>query len=267
MTVFGYSLIVKRPRSSSAVALTLVALASACGALTAASAESSPNEAATSKSPGTSTSTSMSKSASASLTAGKSFMARGLYKEAVASLEKVVKDLPSNSEGHLLLGQSYYKIKNFEKAREHLRLAIRTGAGGPTAQKANLALMTLPEHFKAPKSGAQTRLIASMLGLGRSRGGEARPTVIDFSASWCQPCKQLNTVIARAKADYQGKVTFMTVNVDDPGSQTIMDQYDVSPIPTIVFLNLDGEVVTYSVGFSGDGSVNDGIKKILPKVN
>jgi thioredoxin-like negative regulator of GroEL len=259
MTVYGFSSIVKRWRSWPAVAFALVALASAFGAFTAASAEANPKAVATGKS--------TSRGASSSLTTCKSFMARGKYKEAAASLEMVVKDLPSNSEGHLLLGQSYCKIKNYDKAREHLRLAIRTGAGGPSAQKANLDLMTLPEHFRAPKSGAQTRLIASMLGLGRSRGGEARPTVIDFSASWCQPCKQLNTVIARAKADYQGKVTFMTVNVDDPGSQTIMDQYDVSPIPTIVFLNPDGEVVTYSVGFSGDGSVNDGIKKILPKVN
>jgi thiol-disulfide isomerase/thioredoxin len=198
---------------------------------------------------------------------GQNQMLRGQYKSASTSLEKLVKDYPSSAEGHLLLGQSYCKLKNYDKAREHLRLAIRTGAGGPSAQKANLALMSLPKHLIAPKSGPQTRLIASMLGLGRSRGGEAKPTVIDFYAPWCQPCKQLGTAITRAKMAYGDKINFMTVNVDDPGSQTIMDQYDISPIPTMVFLNPDGEVITYAVGFSGDGSVNDGIKKILPKVN
>ena len=203
----------------------------------------------------------------AGLTSAKGFMAKNQYKEAAAQLEKTVKDAPGCAEGHLLLGQAYAKLKNYEKAREHLRLAIRVGSGSSSAQKANMALMTLPKHLIAPKSGPSTRLIASMLGLGRTRGASSKPTVIDFSASWCQPCKQLNTVIAKAKAAYSDKVTFMTVNVDDPGSQTIMDQYDVSPIPTMVFLNPDGEVVTYSVGFSGDGSVNDGIKKILPQFN
>ncbi len=179
----------------------------------------------------------------------------------------MVKDFPASAEGHLLLGQAYNKLKIYDKAREQLRLAIRTGAGGPSAQKANLALLSLPKHLQAPKSGPQTRLIASMLGLGRSRGGEAKPTVIDFYAPWCQPCKQLDSVITKAKATYADKINFMAVNVDDPGSQTIMDQYDVSPIPTMIFLNPDGEVITYSVGYSGDTSVNDGIKKILPKVN
>jgi thiol-disulfide isomerase/thioredoxin len=195
---------------------------------------------------------------------GRAKFARGQYKEAIAVLEKVVSDSSANAEAHLLLGQAYCKLKNFDKARVELRLAMRTGAGGPNAQKANLALMTLPKHLIAPKSGPQTRMIASMLGLGRSRGGEAKPTVIDFYAPWCQPCKQLDTVISKAKVTYGDKVNFMAVNVDDPGSQTIMDQYDVSPIPTMVFLNPEGEVKTYAVGFSGDGSVNDGIKKILP---
>lgn len=201
------------------------------------------------------------------LSDGRAKFAGGQYKEAVRLLEKFVNDCPANADGHLLLGQSYCHLKNFEKARAQLRLAIRTGAGGPGAQKANLALMTLPRHLIAPKSGPQTRMIASMLGLGRSRGGEAKPTVIDFYAPWCQPCKQLDVVISRAKAAYGERVNFMAVNVDDSASQAIMDQYDVSPIPTMIFLGSDGEVKTYSVGFSGDGSVNDGIKKILPQVN
>ncbi|MBS1994137.1 MAG: tetratricopeptide repeat protein [Cyanobacteria bacterium SZAS LIN-3] len=202
-----------------------------------------------------------------SLVQSRGLVAKGQYKEAVAKLETIVKEHPDNAEGQLLLGQAYSKLKNYQKAREHLRLAVRTGKGSASAQKANMALLALPSSFRAPKTGAQTRLISSMLGLGRTRGGEAKPTVIDFYAPWCQPCKQLDSVIARAKSAYGDKVAFMTVNVDDPSSQAIMDQYDVSPIPTMVFLSTDGEVVTYSIGYGGDAPVNDGIKKILPKAN
>jgi thioredoxin-like negative regulator of GroEL len=187
--------------------------------------------------------------------------------KALAPLEAAVQANPESADAQLALGLALSQARSYEKARQHLRLALRLGKGAGVAQKANLALMALPKGMQAPKTGAKTRLIASMLGLGRTRGGEAKPTVIDFYANWAQPCKQLDGAISKAKSTYGDKVTFITVNVDDPNSQTIMDQYDVSPIPTMVFLNPEGEVVTYSVGYSGDGQVNAGIKKILPAVN
>jgi len=243
MSVSRYSPVKKG--SVIAAALLAMAVNGACGLYAAADAEP----------------------AAAGLTQARAQFAKGQYKEAAAKLELIVKDSPDNAEAHLLLGQSYCKLKNFQKGRDQLRMAIRTGKGSPSAQKANMALLALPRNLTSPKSGAQTRLISSMLGLGRTRGGEAKPTVIDFYAAWCQPCKQLGGALAKAKTDYGDKVAFMTVNVDDPNSQTIMDQYDVSPIPTMVFLSTDGEVVTYSVGYGGVESVNNGIKKILPKVN
>ena len=196
---------------------------------------------------------------------GRNCLAKGQYQAAVKDFEKVVQAEPGNCEGHFLLGQAYCKLKNYVKAREHLRTAIRVGRGSANAQKANLALMALPKQLIAPKTGAQTRMIASMLGLGRSRGigGEARPTIIDFYATWCQPCKQLDQALSKVKSTYGERISFMRVDVDDPNNQTIMDQYDVSPIPTMVFLNPEGEVVTYSIGYSGETSIASGISKIL----
>ncbi|MBU6455296.1 MAG: hypothetical protein KGS72_26230 [Cyanobacteria bacterium REEB67] len=187
--------------------------------------------------------------------------------KAMAELEATVQAKPESADAQLAFGLALSQAKSYDKARQHLRLALRLGKGAAVAQKANLALMALPKWMQAPRTGAKTRMIASMLGLGRTRGGEAKPTVIDFYAAWAQPCKQLDCAISKAKSTYGDKVTFITVNVDDPNSQTIMDQYDVSPIPTMVFLNPEGEVVTYSVGYSGDGQVNAGIKKILPTAN
>jgi thioredoxin 1 len=143
---------------------------------------------------------------------------------------------------------------------------VHLGRGSASAQKANLALMALPKQMISPKTGPQTRMIASMLGIGRTRGigGAGLPTVIDFYAAWCQPCKQVDSALTKAKATYAEKVSFMRVDVDDPNSQPIMDQYDVSPIPTMVFLNSEGEVVSYSIGFAGDNSIASSIKKLLP---
>jgi thioredoxin 1 len=126
--------------------------------------------------------------------------------------------------------------------------------------------MTLPRTVVAPRTGPETRLIALNLGLvssDRGEGGAAKPTVLDFYASWCQPCKQLEPIIEKAKSQYGEKVNFMTINVDDPSNEQIIDQYGVSPIPTVVFLSPDGQVVTYSIGFAGEKVLENGLKKIL----
>lgn len=185
--------------------------------------------------------------------------------KSIEQLNQEVQASPTSAAARLALGQAYLSAKDYLKAREQLRLAVRLGKGSPDSQRANQALMALPHALLKPKTGAETRMIASMLGLGRTRGagGAARPTVIDFYASWCQPCKQLDGVMGRLLKDsYSDKVKYMRVDVDDPNSQALLDQYEVSPIPTVVFLNSEGEVVSYSVGFSGEHAVRDGLSKI-----
>lgn len=201
------------------------------------------------------------------MTQGKACASRGDLKNAITHFQIAVKENPNSCEAHLLLGQSYCKVKQYVKAKDELRRAIRLGKGNKNAQMANQSLMQLPKNILSPKTGSDTRMIASMLGLSRVRGadGETKPTVIDFYASWCQPCKQTNTALDKLKESYGDRVSFMRVDVDDPDNERIIDQYEVSPIPTLVFLNTEGEVVSFTIGFSGEKGIDDGIKKILTK--
>lgn len=202
-------------------------------------------------------------SADSMLQCGKDCLKSGDYSKAVVDLQQVVAKQPNSCEGHFLLGQAYCHIKNYVKARDQLRAAIRTGRGSVNAQKANALLMTLPKQFLSPKTGDQARLLASMLGLTRTRGGSSRPTVIDFYAPWCVPCKQLNTVLDKQKQEYGDKINFMTINVDDPANDKLIDQYEVSPIPTVVFLSPTGDVVSFVIGYQGQDALDSNIKKIL----
>ncbi|MBA3857110.1 MAG: hypothetical protein C0507_09415 [Cyanobacteria bacterium PR.3.49] len=201
------------------------------------------------------------------LTQGKACLTKGQIKDAIQHFQIAVRENPTSCEAHYLLGQSYCKVKQFVKAKDEYRRAIRLGKGNKNAQLANQAMMQLPKSVLSPKTGADTRMIASVLGLARVRGaeGESKPTVIDFYASWCQPCKQTNQALDKLKGSYGDKVSFMRVDVDDPNNERIIDQYEVSPIPTLVFLNGEGEVVTFTIGFSGEKGIDDGIKKILAK--
>ena len=111
-------------------------------------------------------------------------------------------------------------------------------------------------------------MIASLLGLhGRDRGlGDSlsKPKVFEFYADWCEPCKLLKPVMDKAKADYGDQVEFVSYNVDDQKNAQFIDQYEVSPIPTIIFLTSDNQVVSYSIGFAGEKNVQKNLEKILP---
>jgi thioredoxin-like negative regulator of GroEL len=197
---------------------------------------------------------------------GKAKLAKGQTQQAVQLLEAAVKAAPTSCEAHLCLGQAYLKGKNYTKAREHLRSAVRYGRGSANAQKANTCLMTLPKNMVRPRCGPGTAMIARTTGImSLERGAEeSKPTVIDFYASWANPCKLLKPSLEKAKAQYGERVNFLMVNVDDPNSDDIVEKYDVSPVPTLVFLKPDGEVATYSIGYSGDQEVSKGIAQILP---
>lgn len=64
-------------------------------------------------------------------------------------------------------------------------------------------------------------------------------TVVDFNAVWCGPCRQLTPVVEELAAKYQGKVTFIAVDVDRFGA--LFQAYDMGEsIPAVLFLKPDG---------------------------
>jgi hypothetical protein len=68
----------------------------------------------------------------------------------------------------------------------------------------------------------------------------------------------------KAKSQYADKVEFVSYNIDDPKAEKVVEDYEVSPIPTLIFLDNSNQVITYSIGYSGDNGLKAGMKKILP---
>lgn len=214
----------------------------------------------------------------AQVTQGKSELAKGHIDNAIQILRKAAKALgtaPGSCECHLCLGKALCikakKSKNHEdmvSAKKELRTAIRVGRGNVISKQANEYMMAnLPQEMLTPKFGEGTELIAARLGLrGRDRGVgmESKPRIFEFYADWCEPCKLLKPVMAKIKEEYGDQVDVTSINVDDKNNAAMLDQYDVSPIPTVIFLNPDGQVVGYSIGFAGEKSVQKEVKKLLP---
>ena len=73
----------------------------------------------------------------------------------------------------------------------------------------------------------------------------AMPTVVDFWAPWCGPCRSQAPILEQFATQYAGKVNVGKVNVDECGD--LAGRFGIMSIPTImVFVN--GEVVNKAVG-------------------
>lgn len=75
---------------------------------------------------------------------------------------------------------------------------------------------------------------------------QAKITVIDFSATWCGPCRRLKPIFEEIEKEYSKDVNFKTIDVDE--NQQMAIQYQVEAVPTIVFLNKEGKEVNRLVG-------------------
>lgn len=156
-------------------------------------------------------------------------------------------------------------------AKKELRTAIRLGRGNAISKEANAYMMAnVPKALLSPRVGEGTELIAARLGMrARDRGiaGTAKPKIYEFYADWCEPCKMLKPVMAKLKAEYGDRVEFAAINVDDKVNAEMLEQYDVSPIPTVIFMNTEDQVVGYSIGFGGEKTVQKEVQKLLPVAN
>lgn len=74
-----------------------------------------------------------------------------------------------------------------------------------------------------------------------------RPMMVDFSANWCPPCRQLKPIFEALKDEYKGKVDFVTIDVDEMPS--LSASYGVQSIPTIIYINPQGVELSRTVGF------------------
>ncbi len=63
--------------------------------------------------------------------------------------------------------------------------------------------------------------------------------VIDFFATWCGPCKRIAPTYEKLSEAFH-TIVFLKVDVDE--SPELVNQYDVSAMPTFVFLKNGQEV-------------------------
>ena len=71
------------------------------------------------------------------------------------------------------------------------------------------------------------------------------PTLVDFWAEWCGPCKMIAPILDDVATEYAGKVRVAKLNIDD--NPATPSKYGIRGIPTLLLFK-GGHVEAQKVG-------------------
>ncbi|MEA5496854.1 thioredoxin family protein [Limnoraphis robusta] len=75
-----------------------------------------------------------------------------------------------------------------------------------------------------------------------------KPSLIEFYANWCTTCQAMAPELNRIKHEYENKLNFVMLNVDNSKWLPEVLQYRVDGIPHFVFLNDQASAIAQSIG-------------------
>ena len=87
-----------------------------------------------------------------------------------------------------------------------------------------------------------------------------QPVLVDFSATWCGPCKRLEPIVNEIAGEYSGKLKVVKVDIDQ--APTIASKFGVMSVPTVLLIQ-GGAVKDQVVGLVSKQHLTDKVDKVL----
>ncbi|HEY3595198.1 MAG TPA: TlpA disulfide reductase family protein [Polyangiaceae bacterium] len=113
---------------------------------------------------------------------------------------------------------------------------------------------------------------------------KGHPVVLDFWATWCEPCQLAAPVLDRlSRKNHDKGLVVVGVNTSDqPGRAPVFAKrrglsypivydsdeevarlYGVSNLPTLIVINAEGHIVAVETGYAGESSLEDLVNQAL----
>ncbi|GAA5915213.1 hypothetical protein JCM8208_007712 [Rhodotorula glutinis] len=120
-----------------------------------------------------------------------------------------------------------------------------------------LAVASSPRPFTSSAVAAKHILNATPQDFDELAVKGSRPTLVDFYADWCGPCRVLGPVLEKVVTEESG-ADLLKIDTEEHGE--LAAKYKITALPTVIAFK-NGQIVAKMVGAAGEPGVRAFLEK------
>jgi thioredoxin 1 len=86
------------------------------------------------------------------------------------------------------------------------------------------------------------------------------PVLVDFTATWCGPCRQVSPLVDQLADEYEGRAKVTKIDIDE--SPEVTTRFGIRGVPTLLVFK-GGQVVQQQVGAAAKSKLAEMLDRSL----